>query len=142
MTKLEALEIAKIELKKRGFKKIRNYWILLNDYYYIAFNIQGSQWDKSNYYINFLIDNVNRYEGKPILYPTINHRFFSNNDFNTNDGQVNPSIIEAINELNLLVEKYFKLPIDLLVKNKSFIDEFGLNNVQLNKLSQSTNDII
>lgn len=77
MTKLEAIEMAKIELKKRGYKKIRNHWILTNEYYYISFNIQGSQWNKDDYYVNFLIDNVNKYVGKPLIFTTINHRFFS-----------------------------------------------------------------
>jgi hypothetical protein len=137
--KTEAIYIAKSELKKLGFKKNRQHWILLNDYYYIGFNIQGSQWDLNNYYVNFLIDNVNKYKGKPLVYPTINYRFLGGEY--DNNAQVNPSIIEAIDKLNVLIETYFKLPIDILIKNEEFISEFGLTDIQLNKLSQSINDI-
>lgn len=139
MTKTEAIHIAKIELKKLGFKKIRQHWILLNDYYYIGFNIQGSQQNVNNYYVNFLIDNINKYKGKPLVYPTINYRFLGGEY--DNNAQVNPSIIKAINKLNVLVETYFKVPVDKLVKNERFKSEFGLNEIQLNKLSQSTKDI-
>lgn len=138
MNKLEAIEIAKLELKKLGFKKTRNHWILLSSDYYIAFNIQGSQWNKDDYYINFSIDNVNNYNGKPISFTPINERFFSTKKDENNDGQVCPDIYEALKELKQIIDTYFKQPINQLIQNNEFIQKFKITQAQLDKLVKLT----
>jgi hypothetical protein len=64
MNKETALEVAKTELKKLGFNKIRNNWYKVTEYFYISMNIQTSIYDSETYYVNFGATPVEFYEGK------------------------------------------------------------------------------
>ncbi len=43
---------AKEKLKQLGFRKNKNYWYRYDNEWICCFCIQGSQWDRENYYIN------------------------------------------------------------------------------------------
>ena len=51
MIKLQFIaEIAAL-LKTQGFRKHRNYWYRIQNDLLLCVNVQGSQWDKNNYYV-------------------------------------------------------------------------------------------
>ena len=51
MTKNEFISAAKTELKNRGFRKNGQYWYRNQADYLECIFVQGSQWDKDNYYV-------------------------------------------------------------------------------------------
>lgn len=52
MIKEEFIDAVKTPLKQRGFRKVRSYWYKTQGEWIICFNVQGSQWDTNNYYVN------------------------------------------------------------------------------------------
>lgn len=51
-------------LKEKGYKKNRQTWNKAKDRLVIVFNIQNSQWDKADYYLNLGIS-INALSGNP-----------------------------------------------------------------------------
>lgn len=52
MVKTEFIQAVKAPLKERGFRKKGQYWYKTQGEWIICFNVQGSQWDTNNYYVN------------------------------------------------------------------------------------------
>lgn len=67
MNKQIFLEIITQELKALGYKKNKNYWYKENNGYLMCINLQGSQWNKADYYVEFGIS----LPDTNIKYPTV-----------------------------------------------------------------------
>ena len=52
MVKTEFIQAVKLPLKERGFRKKGQYWYKTQGEWIICYNVQGSQWDTDNYYVN------------------------------------------------------------------------------------------
>ena len=52
MVKTEFIQAVKLPLKERGFRKKGQYWYKTQGAWIICYNVQGSQWDSNNYYVN------------------------------------------------------------------------------------------
>lgn len=50
MTKNEFIEAIRSPLKKEGFRKVGQYWYKRNNDIIYCINVQGSQWDRNDYY--------------------------------------------------------------------------------------------
>lgn len=64
MDKEQFLEEAKCDLKRLGFRKNRNYWYLEKNNLIFCVYVQGSQWDKNDYYVEMGIACSNASHGK------------------------------------------------------------------------------
>lgn len=53
MLKSEIISSLKPLLKEKGFKKIRNYWYMVQDKMTFYINVQGSSYGSDDFYVNF-----------------------------------------------------------------------------------------
>ena len=75
MNKQEFISTVDSELKVLGYKRNRNYWYKENLNYLICLNIQGSQWDKNDYYVEIGLSSLGeKRKFLPILDWDIRHR--------------------------------------------------------------------
>ncbi len=97
MNKQEFISTVDSELKALGYKRNRNYWYKANLNCLICMNIQGSQWDKNDYYVEIGLSSLGE-ERKflPILDWDIRHRCTGIN------GELNISPEDLMTELQNL----------------------------------------
>ncbi len=113
MNKQEFISAADSELKALGYRRNRNYWYKASLNFLICLNIQGSQWDKNDYYVEIGLSSL-REEQKfpPILDWDIRHRCtgvngernISPEDFMTELRNL-CSQLNTVNSLTELIEK-------------------------------------
>ena len=94
--KTEMISNLTIALKEKGFRKKRAYWYKGLEEYLVCVNVQGSQWDSNNYYIN--IGMAKKQDEKE---PTLLEWIWRHRCKGT-EGELNISLDEVI----LCIEKY------------------------------------
>lgn len=80
-----------IVLKKEGYRRKRNYWYFFDDSFVFCIQIQGSQWDKNDYYVN-----IGARNGVDVLFPTELKWTWFHRCKNNNGEQKNISLTEFI----------------------------------------------
>ena len=113
MKKQGFISVIASDLKSLGFKRNRNYWYQAISNDRICVNVQGSQWDKNDYYVEIGLTSL-REERKfpPILDWDIRHRCtgiqgernISPEDFMT-ELQSLYSKVKQVNSLSEFIEK-------------------------------------
>ncbi len=104
-----AIEVA-IALKKLGYRKNGLYWFKSMEEYVLCVNVQGSQWDKHDYYVELGIARSNPDCKNPtVLHWSIRHRC------NGASGELNIMPTEFLTELNKFCQS---------LKNSASVTEF------------------
>ena len=95
-------------LKSEGYKRKRNYWYLLKNNVVFCINVQGSQWDKNNYYVNIGAKN-NICEN---YYPTALQWTWSHRCTDTSGSENNISIKDFIKCKDVYFDDFVSLKVD------------------------------
>ena len=96
LSKAEMIRTLATALKSKGFRKKRAYWYKNIGEYLMCVNVQGSQWDSNDYYVNIGMAEYNA-KNEPVLLEWLwSHRCRGIN------GERNISLEEALAN----VEKY------------------------------------
>ena len=106
MTKQEFIETIRDPLKKEGFRKAGLYWYKRSNDIIYCINLQGSQWDKDNYYFQI---GVAEYK-ENCTSPTLLHWLFRHRcEGNSGERNVLPSeallcVSNTFRDINCLAE--------------------------------------
>lgn len=115
LNKEKFLSDTAVILKQRNYKKRKNYWYLTVRDIIFCVNVQGSCWDKNDYYVNI---GVKEHAGD-MPYPTELHWTWDHRCFDKNGNQVNISIEALID----CMDKYFN---DYISMGKdAFFDKYN-----------------
>ena len=115
MTKNSFIDIMKNNLTILGYTRYRNYWYKENNGYLLCINIQGSQWDKNTYYVEFGVAFFNStIEHPSVLHWNYRHRCIGKNG----DTNIQPSdLVDFINEVHNTFPTLEELPAFFLKQN-------------------------
>jgi len=101
MDKKELIQLLDHALKSRGYRRRGFYWFLSQHGKVFCVNIQNSQWDKQDYYVNIgAAEDEQACKYPTILKWTWRHRCRGKN------GQVNLSIEEILTNVDLYFSDY------------------------------------
>ena len=115
LNKEKFLSDTAVILKQRNYKKRTNSWYLTVRDIIFCVNVQGSCWDKNDYYVNI---GVKEHAGD-MPYPTELHWTWDHRCFDKNGNQVNISIEALID----CMDKYFN---DYISMGKdAFFDKYN-----------------
>ncbi len=118
MKKSEFIDAIKPVLKNDGYRKKGSYWYQQNGELLLCINVQGSQWDKNDYYVNIgiaMFDSGDYYLFPTLLHWKIVHRCFGRT------GQLNIEPHELFTEVekHLSISNTSDLPQYLKERNAS-----------------------
>ncbi len=100
------LKVATI-LKQRKYKRRKNYWYLAKNNLIFCIYVQGSQWNKNNYYVNIGV----KEDCLALSYPTELHWTWWHRCTNTNGQEINISIQSLVDCFDMYFNDYVSMDV-------------------------------
>ena len=106
-------------LKQRNYKKRKNYWYLTVGDVILCVNVQGSCWDKNDYYVNI---GAKEHVGD-MPYSTELHWTWDHRCFDKNGNQVNISIETLIDCMDKYFNDYISMGKDAFLEKYNAVED-------------------
>ena len=106
-------------LKQRNYKKRKNYWYLTVGDIIFCIYVQGSCWNKNNYYVNI---GAKEHVGD-MPYPTELHWTWGYRCFDKNGNQVNISIETLIDCMDKYFNDYISMGKDAFLEKYNAVED-------------------